>query len=410
MKPSARAVLKNVVAALTIALVIFLTAGADLAQAHARSESYSNWDIAGTQMRGVVTVSTGEIMALMDNADPQPLEELFGAHLSSTVEILAGDETCALSEPQGLSAPRGFLRMELSAECGNAVPDTLHYHALFDALPAHVHYARVFADEDLLSEQLITHRANTWRRDDETVGHSLTAFLDLGVRHILSGIDHIAFLAGMLLVAGGLARSVAAVTGFTLGHSISLAAAVLGYLNAEGRLVEAFIGFTVALVAVEYFFLRRPEARSLPAVAGLIAWATGGIALYAGLISPKALAAYLGFGVFAWCYLLAANRGGTGGTRSAGTALFAVTTCFGLVHGFGFAGFLMDTGITGDSLLVPLLGFNLGVELGQLALLCLAFVAAWLLRNTQAHRLAPLGAAALAGIGVFWFVGRSLAA
>ena len=73
------------------------------------------------------------------------------------------------------------------------------------------------------------------------------------MRHILSGFDHLAFLLGMLLVAGTFRRGFIAVTGFTLGHSVSLAAAVLGYLHADGRLVEAFIGFTVALVAVEYF-------------------------------------------------------------------------------------------------------------------------------------------------------------
>ena len=63
-----------------------------------------------------------------------------------------------------------------------------------------------------------------------------------------------------------------------------------------------------------------------------------------------------------------------------------------------------------SNLVVPLLGFNLGVEAGQLALLGIAFIAARMLRNTPAWRLAPLGAAALCGIGVFWFVGRSLAA
>lgn len=397
-------------AALTIALIALFTIRVDLAHAHARSESYANWDISATQMRGVITVSTGEIMTLVNSAEPQPLADLLGTHLRTTVEVSSAGGVCALTEPRTLSAPRGFLRMEVTADCGDAAPEALHYRVLFDALPAHVHYARFFEAGELLAEQLMTDRVNTWQRNGEAIRSSFTAFLDLGVRHILSGIDHIAFLGGMLLVAGGFARSVAAVTGFTLGHSLSLAAAVLGYLNAEGRLVEAFIGFTVALVAVEYFFLRRPESRSLPIIVALAAWATGALALYAGLISPRALSAYVGFGAFAWCYLLAASHVSERGNRSAGTALFAVTTCFGLVHGFGFAGFLMDTGISGSSLALPLLGFNLGVELGQLLLLSVAFAAAYALRNTQAYRLAPLGAAALAGIGVFWFVGRSLAA
>ena len=78
------------------------------------------------------------------------------------------------------------------------------------------------------------------------------------------------------------------------------------------------------------------------------------------------------------------------------------------VSGFGFAGFLMDTGIEGDSLFLPLLGFNLGVELGQLALIALAFGLAWWLRDARLRPLAPAAAALLCGIGVYWFVGRSL--
>ena len=70
----------------------------------------------------------------------------------------------------------------------------------------------------------------------------------------------------------------------------------------------------------------------------------------------------------------------------------------------------MDTGISGGSLVRPLLGFNVGVEIGQLALLTLAFAVARVLRGTDFRLLAPMAAAGLCGIGVFWFVGRSLAA
>ena len=118
----------------------------------------------------------------------------------------------------------------------------------------------------------------------------------------------------------------------------------------------------------------------------------------------------VGFGLFAFCYLRAAGRLELGGRWTPTALLFAATTCFGLVHGFGFAGFLMDTGVSGRSLLAPLFGFNLGVEIGQLALLAFAFIAGRVIGQYRVARVAPLAAAGLCGIGVFWFVGRTLAA
>ena len=393
-----------VVAALLVAVL------ANTAWSHTRSESYSNWQLTESGATGVITVSSGEVITLMDRVAPQPLEQLFMEHAAQTTVVGSADGPCDPRTPLTLDSARGFLRVELGFDCGESAPTTVEYRALFDALPAHVHFMRIYAGSERLAEQVVTARSPTWQRDSEPAQESFTAFFDLGIRHILSGIDHIAFLAGLLLVAGTLGRSVAAVTGFTLGHSLSLAAAVLGYLQADGRLVEAFIGFTVMLVAVEYFLRRRPDDGWLSAAVALLA-ATGGLgALFLGTIDAKSLATYAGFAVFAYCYLRASARLSLQPGRSANLILFTVTTCFGLVHGFGFAGFLMDTGVSGSNLVVPLLGFNLGVEAGQLALLGIAFIAARMLRNTPAWRLAPVGAAALCGIGVFWFVGRSLAA
>jgi hypothetical protein len=275
-----------------------------------------------------------------------------------------------------------------------------------------VHYAKLHRDGDLLAEQLITDTADTWdisNVDTTASSYSFNSFLAIGAKHIASGPDHIAFLLGLLLISGSIRRSIVAVTGFTLGHSISLAAAVLGYVHADSQLVEAFIGFTVALVAVEYFLAQRQTVARYAFACMALAWLVGVAALALELLSPRALLAYLGIGLFAGCYLLAArDLSRRGGTRI-GALLFVATTCFGLVHGFGFAGFLMETGILGRSLFVPLLGFNLGVEIGQLFLVAAALTVASLLRNRLPDSAAPLLAAGLCGIGIFWFVGRTFA-
>ncbi len=132
------------------------------------------------------------------------------------------------------------------------------------------------------------------------------------------------------------------------------------------------------------------------------------LALTLDLIPARALLVYGGFGVFALCYLLAANKLERQDASRASTLLFVATTCFGLVHGFGFAGFLMQTGILGRSLFIPLLGFNLGVEVGQLILVAIALAIASLLRDKVPRIVTPMLAASLCGVGVYWFVGRTL--
>lgn len=397
----------------SIVVALFALSCCQGAAAHARSESYSTWQTSGDELTGVLTVASAEVTSLVDVGNTRPLPELLARHIEETVRVQSQAGDCLLATPTALQAARGFIRIELRFDCQGETPASLHYRALFDRLPAHVHYARIATGDGPPAEILFTDRANDGSLTHaESPSPRFTAFLDLGVRHILGGIDHIAFLLGMLLVSGTVVRGITAVTGFTVGHSLSLAAAVLGFVEADSRLVEAFIGFTVALLAVEYFLLSRPSAAQLAWLTLLAAWAVGALATTLDLISARAALAYLGFGIFSFCYLLAASRSPgpePQAGRIGGGTLFAATACFGLIHGFGFAGFLMETGIRGASLLGPLLGFNLGVELGQLGLLFFAYLAFRLLSGRAQRQLAPVIAASLCGIGVFWFIGRSLA-
>lgn len=380
--------------------------------AHTRSESYSHWHLSGNQVTGTITIPLREVMLLYQFADADtPPREVTYAHLADTITVASGGQDCRLEDGNILQAASGFVRIELQFDCGDGVPDTVRFGAMFDVAPAHVHYARLHRDGRQLGEHLITDAAQSWAFGDldRDPSHSFLAFLRIGMEHIAGGVDHIAFLLGLLLIAGSVGRSVIAVTGFTLGHSISLAAAVLGYVHADGQLVEAFIGFTVALVAVEYFLLRRSDTRRLALACLGVAWATGIAAVSLGYLGARALFAYGGFGVFAWCYLLAAANQEASDLRLATVLLFVATCCFGLVHGFGFAGFLMETGLLGRSLFVPLLGFNLGVEAGQLVLVLLAVIFGLLAGRRLPAVLPQVAAAALCGIGVFWFVSRTIA-
>jgi hypothetical protein len=378
--------------------------------AHTRSESYSHWYLSKDGISGTVTVPLREVMLLYQGGDAtETPRTLFHNHLVSHVSASAGESDCQLTSSNNLQAATGFISVELAFSCPNAAADSIQYRALFDAAPAHVHYAKLHRDGKLLDEVLITDANDTWRFGSlEAAGtYTFGSFLTIGVGHIAGGLDHIAFLVGLLLVAGSIGRSIIAVTGFTLGHSVSLAAAVLGYVHADGQLVEAFIGFTVALVAIEYFVLRRSDVNRFAFACLALSWLTGILAVQMGFLESRAMFAFTGFGVFAACYLLASRAPGMRDQRAT-VLLFIATCCFGLVHGFGFAGFLMETGLLGTSLLIPLLGFNLGVEIGQLLLVAVALIGGALLGRRTPRALPQITAAALCGIGIYWFVSRAL--
>jgi hydrogenase/urease accessory protein HupE len=172
-------------------------------------------------------------------------------------------------------------------------------------------------------------------------GEIARAYVVLGVEHILSGFDHLLFVAGLLFLVGFRRRLVGTITAFTLAHSITLACSVFGLITLRSPPVEAAIALSIVLVASEALRQRETLARRLPALVSFI---------------------------------------------------------FGLVHGLGFAGALKEIGLPASHLPLALLTFNVGVELGQLLVVLVAFAVA---RLPVAQRwLGPARRPALYGIGV----------
>jgi hydrogenase/urease accessory protein HupE len=153
--------------------------------------------------------------------------------------------------------------------------------------------------------------------DRRGMGKVARAYVLLGVEHILSGLDHLLFVAGLLFLVGFRRRLLGTITAFTLAHSLTLACSVFGWLTLRPPPVEASIALSIVLVASEALRERDTLARRFPA-----------------------LVAFL----------------------------------FGLVHGLGFAGALKDIGLPQRHLPLALLTFNVGVELGQLMTVLLAYL------------------------------------
>lgn len=241
---------------------------------------------------------------------------------------------------------------------------------------------------------------------DEVGGGRFRDYLQLGIDHIASGWDHLAFLLGLVLLANRLGEVARLVTGFTLAHSLTLALTVAGLLHPRPDAVEAVIAFSVALVAAERAWHAAGRGLAIP-IGALVVLAGLAMAALAGRSSLPLVSA-LGLMLFTACHFASSARPGALWTRT------ALTFAFGLVHGFGFAGVLVELDLPRDRLVPALAGFNLGVELGQIAIVVLLWPALGLAARTfpaRTHRLATeLATAGLCGLGCFWLYARTIAA
>jgi len=180
-----------------------------------------------------------------------------------------------------------------------------------------------------------------------------SAYTVLGIEHILTGYDHVLFVIGLLFLVGFHRRLVATITAFTLAHSLTLASSALGWLTLRPAPVEATIALSIMLVAGEALRQRQTLARRWPA-----------------------LVAFL----------------------------------FGLVHGLGFAGALKEIGLPENHLSVALLTFNVGVELGQLLVVAVAYGAYRALARWPKTALARAPALyAIGMVAAYWSCGRVFA-
>jgi hydrogenase/urease accessory protein HupE len=173
-------------------------------------------------------------------------------------------------------------------------------------------------------------------------------FLAWGMHHIFVGFDHIAFLLALLLGASKVGEMVKIVTSFTVAHSLTLLLAALKVVHLQPRITEALIAASIVYVAVENYFVKDAAYR------------------------------------------------------------WVLTFGFGLVHGLGFSEVLRERLGEVRSIALPVVSFNIGVELGQLAILAVAFPLLGAIRRGERSRLwsLRLGSAALLLLGLGWLVER----
>jgi len=381
------------------------------AGAHTRSQSHSVWEIKGAEVDLVMTIPAVEANRLSKDQSA-PSDDDLKTHLTARVYPLAGGRRCEVVPPvQTLSAAAGFRKYDFTFKC--AAPHDLQVHsgAFFDLVPSHTNFAQVQnALSGEFTEQLITVEHQTvdvWGGEGSRLKSAhFIEFVRLGVMHIFTGVDHMSFLLGLVLISRRLRDLVFVVTGFTIGHSLTLALAVTGVLRPHAEYIDALVALTIALIGAENIVVQTHKPR-------LVALAVGGSMAGMALLQwlgfgglPSLL--LLGAGLFTANYLMISGR-----LRDAGRLRILITLVFGLIHGFGFAADLLELQLPPERLAELLVGFNVGVEIGQLILVVGATLLVGMLAKYKLALPRPLvvdvASSFLVGLGVFWFVSRSYA-
>jgi hypothetical protein len=406
--------------ALFAILLGMLVAAPPDARAHTRDQVFSSWTVDGGRI-GASLRLTSRLAARHESPSgtgADLYQELAGHFLSTLMVYLDGAECGASKPPLTRLTPQGTVIVELAWHCGGTDDQApkgalvLQINSLFNGLPNHVHFARFRLPDGKMDERIFTngerqHMIELGAGTPPDAHNWLSVAVDyagLGIIHILAGADHLAFILALMLIAPGLRALVFIVTGFTLGHSLTLAFAATGAVTPVSAAIEALIGFTVAIVAVEA--AGRASGRGIPVAAAALP-----------LAMLAALAAIFGSALpaFTWAGLLLFTVSYALLTRRADNVRWAVAIAvtFGLVHGFGFAGVLQEIGLPENRLIPALLGFNLGVEAGQLMVVAVALTLAAAVRRFMPAGARPWAvqalAASLCGLGVFWFVSRAFA-
>ena len=234
---------------------------------------------------------------------------------------------------------------------------------LFPYDPVHQTFLNIYEDGALAQQAILdVNRPIADFYSGTTQGRIavLRTFVLSGIEHILIGPDHVLFLIGLLLLRGSLVRLAMIVTAFTFGHSVTLSLAALDILSPPSRLIEPLIALTIVVVGADNLLVLRARGDSAQkAQTDIRAWLAAG---------------------------------------------------FGLIHGFGFASVLKEYGLPQAALGWSLFGFNVGVEIGQLAIVTAVALALQFLarrRPADASRFAWAGSIGVILAGTYWFIQRT---
>ena len=337
---------------------------ASLAAAHPLPFSTLDVRISGRAIEVSVTAHVSDLVRDLSDATAAGAVDAAGTAARATeivslldarLKMTADGDPIVLrwSEPEVIHDSQS-LRMN-ARHPGAAAPSIITVEAaLFPHDPSHQTFVNLYEDDLLRTQAILDHAGPRLEYFAESGSGRLAValrFLGSGIHHILIGFDHILFLVGLLLLGGTLRQLAMIVSSFTLGHSLTLTLAALNLVNPPAGVIEPAIALSIVFVGADNLLVRRG-----------------------------------GRDVRVW-----------------------IALAFGLVHGFGFAGVLREAGLPSHALAWSLLSFNIGVEIGQLAVVLMAASALAALRSRSpgaGHRMALVLSGVVVAAGAFWFIER----
>ena len=279
-------------------------------------------------------------------------ESIIATSIVGALKVTSGGAPCPVSATTSKIDGEDAV-LSATALCPPGGTDLALDLGFLEPLPAdHRHLAHVKAgvaeEETIVLQTVRKIRVDTGHAIAQSRTEGIGAFLRLGVEHILTGYDHLVFLFGLVVIGGRPRALLEAITAFTVAHSISLALATLGVWTPPPSLVEPAIALSIAYVGFENFFLKDAEKR------------------------------------------------------------WRITLPFGLIHGFGFAGALVERHLPRARIPIALLGFNLGVEIGQLAVMAVLLPLVVVARRKPLFdkRILPVLNVIIIVLGLFWLALR----
>ena len=406
----------NYIIANTVLILFFLLSPLN---AHYFSESFSKWNVVDNKVEANFSLLTLESTRIFQVENYQKImfeenlseTDVFKIYLSQHLKVTSEGKNCSLiDEIKELNSQEGSLNLSLNFECPSNKEIKIINNALFNLVQSHIHIARIYIDNNLYTEKALFFNDQSIdlneEKENNSFSNSFYKFFSLGLDHILSGYDHLLFILGLLLLVTNLKRLLLVITGFTIGHSLTLSLSVINIIQVKSSLVEALIGYTIMFVGLEYLYKENNDHR-----VSMIFITTLSLLLliFGNLINPNfPYFLILGILLFSLGYFYLLKN-----LNSENNLLSIITIIFGLIHGFGFGGFLLGSKISSENIFSGLLGFNLGVEVGQIIFVLLILLIYKLLMTLKITKIIEvmknLSFFAVVFFGFFFFIQRLIA-
>ena len=406
----------NYIIANTVIILFFLLSPLN---AHYFSESFSKWNVVDNKVEANFSLLTLESTRIFQVENYQKImfeenlseTDVFKIYLSQHLKVTSEGKNCSLiDEIKELDSQEGSLNLSLNFECPSNKEIIIINNALFNLVQSHIHIARIYIDNNLYTEKALFFNDQSIdlneEKENNSFSNSFYKFFSLGLDHILSGYDHLLFILGLLLLVTNLKRLLLVITGFTIGHSLTLSLSVINIIQVKSSLVEALIGYTIMFVGLEYLYKENNDHR-----VSMIFITTLSLLLliFGNLINPNfPYFLILGILLFSLGYFYLLKN-----LNSENNLLSIITIIFGLIHGFGFGGFLLGSKISSENIFSGLLGFNLGVEVGQIIFVLLILLIYKLLMTLKITKIIEvmknLSFFAVVFFGFFFFIQRLIA-